>query len=253
MPKYYKYIARDRQFRGAVDCAISPAETALPSYTGKSDALDRVTDYIKEHKNDLPILYRYSSADRCDLCNLGNHVVRLSSANDMNDWLEGDVFHADRSCIERQQQEIFLKCFTIHPCRTVMWCQYANNHRGICVGYDFSQADDTIIKHLFPVQYATKRFTSESPENLVKNPYFYIRKGTQWDHEAEWRLIYTKEELPLAHKIIRLNFIKEIRFGLRTSEEVKEKVKDIIHGTNIELYQTTVREGEFGLKKERIL
>lgn len=253
MPKYYKYIARDRQFRGAVDCAISPAETALPSYTGKSDALDRVTDYIKEHKNDLPILYRYSSADRCDLCNLGNHVVRLSSANDMNDWLEGDVFHADRLLIESQQQKIFLKCFTIHPCRTVMWCQYANNHRGICVGYDFSKAGNALIRHLFPVQYARERFTSAHPTKLVENPYFYIRKGKQWDHEAEWRLIYTRENLPTTGRTIGLDFIKEIRFGLRTSEEVKEKVKDIIHGTNIELYQTTVREGEFGLKKERIL
>lgn len=253
MSPYYKYIEKDQRFRAAVDRAILPTETALPAYSRKVGKLDSVTNYIKEHQNELPILYRYSDADECNLENLRKHVVYLSAANTMNDWLEGDVFGADRSLIEGQQQEIFLKCFSIHPCRTIMWSQYAKNHCGICVGYDFSRADETILKHLFPVQYARKRFTAQHPASLVKNPYFYIRKGKQWEREAEWRLIYTKEELPQTGQEIGLDFIKEVRFGLRTSEGVKERVKDIVHGTNIELYQTTVIDGEFGLRKERVL
>ena len=71
----------------------------------------------------------------------------------------------------------------------VMWCKYANNHQGICIGFDTSLLFKYVggggkvqyVKELPPIDFAKDDFKSKHTKNI-----FY--KEEKWSFEKEYRL-----------------------------------------------------------------
>lgn len=166
-------------------------------------------------KNEIPPLYRYSSADYYNIRGLETQSIHLSSIGSMNDIFEGlscEITDKILSALDKINDIAYIKSFSESKDNLLMWAHYANSYSGMCVEYDFSKIKDDMLIHLFPVMYSEKRFPKQELERAIKefrklkrfnesqeSPYdmFFIKdimyllltKSNDWSYEKEWRFI----------------------------------------------------------------
>lgn len=136
-------------------------------------------------------------------------------------------------------------CFCENNNNMLMWSHYADSHKGICVGYDFSKFDNLFkskeikLKRLQNVNYT---HTNNIDINVLNNPNdsdfwaelnkLFYTKSTDWAYENEWRVIleYDKEidKSETGRKLdIKLNeIIKEVVFGVKCNEQTESFMKE---------------------------
>ena len=145
---------------------------------------------------------------------------------------------------------------------SVMWSQYGNEHKGVCLMYkmpdEFLLDSATKIIGRSPVHYGKKPLTkwiaknadsidpndpSEFAIGVMKRVLTVKSKG--WKYEREYRVIRS-ESGPLP---IPPEFLTQISFGLRTSSQSKDRVLKAVEvgGSNAEIVQTVSTESDFGL------
>lgn len=223
---------------------VPPEKGDLPAYNVKAGCIQEIYNIVQQHhqKEELPILYRYCPANAYNLLSVLNQEVYLMDATKMNDAYEGRVICKDsfynylQLKIRGYQKHTYLKSFCAKRDDPVMWEEYGDQHRGICITYDLNKLSETspILGHLFPVQYSNVPFISVSPKKLENNPYFYLRKETKWEHECEWRLVYLKNALSELNgkRFVSLNnCITSITFGACMDEDLKQSICKAIEST----------------------
>ena len=197
------------------------------------------------------------------LTSIKEEDVYMVPARVMNDVFEGAAFSSkeprandDEEEIERIQNGVYIKSFSYAKNNNLMWSHYGDAHKGICIGYDFSNASAEVKSHLFPVQYSNTRFSHDNLEGVAAHPFLYLRKSSCWRYEKEWRLLYTKSELEDIQQI-KLDCISEVQFGLRTPPDAIKQVADMIQEMNwnrpnrkIRMYQTEYKEDSFCLERK---
>jgi hypothetical protein len=121
---------------------------------------------------------------------------------------------------------------------SVMWSQYADEHRGVCLTYSFPEEFTVGVPNKIigraPVAYGNEPVTewlidnvdtfdendpSEFAIALMKK--LLTVKADDWKHEEEYRLIRT-EPGPLD---ISTDYLTQVCFGLQTSDEDRELVE----------------------------
>jgi len=125
-------------------------------------------------------------------------------------------------------------CFAKNPLDPLMWAYYAESHKGMCLGFEFSNLDQEgyfAENSIFEVQYATTPLVfdllilKDRPSILEKLIPFVTTKHEIWRHEAEWRYVGFKEaQKPVAY---RKESLKEVIFGAKAPTEMKAMVKEI--------------------------
>lgn len=133
----------------------------------------------------------------------------------------------------------------------LMWSHYANKHKGFCIGFD--RKNDNLlgnIKKTLPVQYEPN-YPEADPldKNGDYNHTLFMKmlftKAKNWKYEKEWRLVFDEgdkeESLPAD--------ISTVIFGLKTPEEHKVTIQNILSGQpNIQYKQATEEDYQFRLK-----
>lgn len=187
----------------------------------------QLCDFAKENicVNELPMLYRYSHADYDNIRALEKREIYLSEAGSMNDIFEGLSCEIDENVIENLgmlKDIAYLKSFTENKNDLLMWANYADEYKGMCVKYDLRdvKAEDPLLYHLFPVIYTDKRYTKAnlrfSYQELKRLKYdleecnvpysldflqdimgLFVSKSECWKNEREWRLIVTYLQMNL--------------------------------------------------------
>lgn len=137
----------------------------------------------------------------------------------------------------------------------LLWSHYGNSHKGICLGFDESLMPDEDVFMSGDIKYKTAPTYQEIFEELIeelgtfvqpwnpdssfpdeKGDEFYTKqlhvlmegnlltKSSKWEYEEEYRLIRNKHGMfsfsPQA--------LKEVIFGVRTSEGDKETIRNIL-------------------------
>lgn len=71
-----------------------------------------------------------------------------------------EVIEALNQLLTLFRKNMKVVCFTESSFNMPMWGNYADNHKGICIEYNFKQLDVTndFLKMLYPVGYDTKRY-----------------------------------------------------------------------------------------------
>ncbi|WJV22257.1 MULTISPECIES: DUF2971 domain-containing protein [Pseudomonas] len=166
----------------------------------------------------------------------------------------------------------------------LMWSHYADNHRGFCIGFDDLHKSMEIAPKVMPVNYINE-YTDLSDPQIVLDFYskmFYKYKNLperkwlkkyetlkkiytryddekmavavltdkyiKWGYEKEFRLIC---EHSTGLKRHTPKCIKTITFGLRTSNEDKERIMKICQNSlksHVKFYRTDTVPGLFKLK-----
>lgn len=241
---------------------VPPKRTTLFPVDGKNDKMVEINEYILNHQP--PVLYRYVPINKYAISSIINEDVYMLPASKMNDAFEGSAFgiHAstqiNRKTNNKIQNNLYLKAFSFDGENNLMWSHYADEHRGICIEYDFQYAPKDVIEHLYPVQYSDKRFTFQNPTGINSHPFLLLRKSKDWAYEKEFRLIYKESDFPAKDHNIKLNCVTKIIFGLRTQQSDMDLVKCLLCGKNhlhqsdngkkIRLYQIQQKPNSFKLK-----
>ncbi len=140
----------------------------------------------------------------------------------------------------------------------LLWAHYADNHKGICLGYEIPDDAPTLIRDISTipsvsepnvncmcgwVKYKRKRPYMLVKENIIKNNYkikdAYFIKPRYWKYEKEWRMVVyydfgcNRAFSPSISRdgyfaTIPKSYLKEVIFGSRLDDAYIEEIKNLI-------------------------
>ncbi|MEI3658800.1 DUF2971 domain-containing protein [Klebsiella pneumoniae] len=138
----------------------------------------------------------------------------------------------------------------------LMWAHYADNHKGLCLGYSIPENTDNKIR---PVSYTSEfreikisqiRRMLDGDENAKAEieHNIFLRKAKPWGYEDEWRMV---SDVGLQNSSI---YLSEITFGLRCKYTTIFSVMMSLseRQTPVEFYKIIEVPHKFTLEKERI-
>lgn len=152
------------------------------------------------------------------------------------------------------KEMMLVSCFTQKNENRVMWGNYADNNKGICIEYNlYDFKKDYLVKSCHEVKYFS---SDEYPDvtnillNILKsNPLdfmdsIFLNKTDDWNYEEEWRLIFRNDPVfrPFIKKINSNYYIKipkprAIYLGVNISDENKKEIEEICKTREISLIQ----------------
>jgi len=129
---------------------------------------------------------------------------------------------------------------TSDPMNVLMWAHYAENHRGVCIGFDKDVLENSIpvggywppdlrneTEKMRRVHYSKARPQYQNSErNLLISAFF--TKHSSWSYEKEWRLLrpveFTEEDT-VDLKPLPVGALREVILGLNVTPKTVELVR----------------------------
>jgi len=186
-------------------------------------------------------------------------------------------FNFDKFIREYSSQNYFyVSCFSKEFDNILMWSHYANCHKGICIGYNVTHFNNSLTLKckdgylnrkeiqgrnylpLFRVFYKDER---PEPNNILKSSKdkimeFLYTKSIDWEYEKEYRIILDDKTILKNPVLLDKNEIKEVIFGLKTPEDKKKCIINLINNNiwnnNINLFQMIKIEKKYNLELKRL-
>lgn len=121
-----------------------------------------------------------------------------------------------------------------------MWAHYADNQRGLCLGFLISE--EVVAEKVSYVAEAPRvNFSELFDDESTKNEYKWIfSKHHDWENEKEWRII-----VPQGNQLWPIpGEIKTVTFGLRMDRVKKEVIQQILKDECRVQYFETTRDQE---------
>lgn len=196
---------------------------------------------------------------------LDNAIIRATGKN--KDYLKqlreimNEEVYSDK--IKVFVESIGICSFSLEISNTLMWAHYADNHRGVCLNYEFPKAffDETVnnILGIVGVDYGADPlsdwFLKVPDENMPSIKDFILTlikkaftvKAKLWRYEQEVRIVRKSAGIQAIDK----RFLKQICFGLATPDADVTLVKNILRqcGYDIELFwMARSKSSDFGLE-----
>lgn len=123
---------------------------------------------------------------------------------------------------ESVSEKIGVLCLSESRDNILMWGHYADNHHGICIGFDSRNA---FFKHVHPVNYSAARPTinafRDTRDQMLDAAIF--TKADQWAYESEWRQI--RYEAGAGVLVFPPHALAVVILGCKATAETEELVK----------------------------
>lgn len=251
-------------------------------------------NYIKYKNQKIGCLYQYTRTKYAkDI--IYNKLMFLREIKDLNDPFEGDLLYDveelykirikynDKINLTKKQvkidadegialmkKSIFISCFSENNNITPMWGHYADNHKGICLEYDFNKNEK--LKHTcFPISYITEERNKKIfPKTYIENEKYedwhkakllleaFSNKSPEWEYENEWRIIIPKvfpfNNINIISKNNKnfINFIKpsSVFLGYRIKKNDAEYIKELCDLEEIKVYKMIKDSSKYTLTCE---
>lgn len=138
----------------------------------------------------------------------------------------------------------------------LMWAHYADHHRGLCIGFDFSQFAIPIEIH--PVNYSDDRPELDTDScflglQQVDNARRIVyTKSSHWQYECEFRAFFGNlgKNRP-AFLFLPPRAIHRVILGLRTESDVEQSVRRLLSMPKLDhvaLFQAQADTRRFGIQ-----
>ena len=221
--------ASDQAFDKAAHAYLGKLHYKLDKYQGIPDCKAKGEDYLRLKRH------------------LQNHEMSLSSPSTFNDPFDCHMAFpgASRQDLATRSRDLVDTIWRVgslaeSPCNRLMWSHYADNHRGLCIEYDFSAFDPFSAGVIFaPVIYSPKR--PQVPEKLLndvatdqldRQDYRFLTstlftKDSVWQYESEWRIVkgvYVGTQASSLHIEFEMPPISAVYFGAATDNSCKGQV-----------------------------
>lgn len=231
------------------------------------------------------IIYKYIPCSKKHLAAIKKNQLWMSLAGDFNDPFDcdhpivTDMSHEDRlsviakigSCnveelaehpdytknlieevvaghFKAKLAEVGICCFSKCWDSVAMWSHYAEDHRGVCLGYDATGLIGTTGYNFLPVKYQAKPPLIHAKDiafnfDEAVDRYVFTKKQ-EWSREKEIRLVNLRSGKGLVESPLVL---RSVIFGLRTKD--KDRIEARLRGRAVSFYNIHKKPGTFKLKK----
>lgn len=170
------------------------------------------------------LLYYFTCAEY-GLDNLRHRRLKISDFSSVNDPFEllgielGDKSVRRAVNFEKSKisNESGLICFTEDKYNPVQWANYADKHKGICLGFEVSE------KLVRKVKYISERLDKSTLDEPDCNERLLITKFKNWKYEKERRLLLNLSDYPKNGQGLRFKsfdetlLLKEVYIGCKSS------------------------------------
>jgi len=137
------------------------------------------------------MIFYYFTSKKYGIENLKFKRLKVSDFSNVNDPFEllgvelrdKDVRKAVNFEKSKISSEYGLLCFSEDKYNPVQWAHYADNHKGVCLGFDIPE------KKLRKVKYVAERLARETLNQSDFNEKLLATKFNHWSYEQERRLI----------------------------------------------------------------
>lgn len=153
-----------------------------------------------------------------------------------------------RKSLKSAMQEIGVLCLSATPIEILMWSHYADNHKGFCVEYDFSEG--TVLRRIARPVFYSENIPELSLKNIpanAQNNFLDIcifTKAKQWEYEQEWRAIMHEGNRCFQAP----SEVKSIIFGARMPVDEKIMIHQALRNRNILFKEAKLREDRFAIE-----
>lgn len=136
-------------------------------------------------------IYYYFTSGKFGIDNLKSKRLKISDFNNVNDPFEllgvelRDKVVRKAVSFEKSQisEKYGLLCFSVDKYNPVQWAHYADNHKGICLGFKIPKCD------ISKVEYVKERLSADILDSDNKNRRLLTTKFEHWSYEKEYRMI----------------------------------------------------------------
>jgi hypothetical protein len=204
----------------------------------------------------------YFTSDEFGLLGIKDRRLKLSFSNSVNDLFELSPFDFGDSPIGKKIRRAWKRKIVDHSFQQgfismsekwdvpTMWAHYADNHRGVCLGFDISGEKATKIEYVPDLIELDDRVLTDDAYNRKMTNIAQKTKSKHWEYEAEWRLWcnLSQEEISRRRKkksaLCYLDFdngpvLREVRFGYRSGLSSSDLKKHLTGSDDVTF--TTVR------------
>ncbi|MBT7696315.1 MAG: DUF2971 domain-containing protein [Desulfobacterales bacterium] len=155
-----------------------------------------------------------------------------------------------------KQYDRGLCCFSATFKNPLLWSHYADQHRGICIGYGLNRVPKP---KLHKVVYGGSRsvktsliaralLDNDQEAQLLLDQDVLLRKAPSWRYEREWRLLGERGVQQSSLELV------EITFGLRCPNALKHSLVSALESRNrtVKFFEMYKLPGSFKLKRKLV-
>ncbi len=184
-------------------------------------------------------------------------IAEINKLNDPFEFLGYNLNHDGWNKEVKRVKDALSKstgilCFSKTYNNPVQWAHYAEQHKGLCLGFDIP--DELLHK----VKYIKRRPPFPNFRNLteevMKNS--LLKKFKHWEYEQEWRMYIDLHENNIANSLYFESYsdhllLKEVIIGLESSITKNEIEKKLTGKLNdIRIYTTRLSKVDFKIVKK---
>lgn len=185
-----------------------------------------------------------------DFCNRQMDSMRSSLAfRRMEEALIGTVRSSGILCLTKDSQNI------------LMWSHYADNHKGICLGFSPEGLNNSIFKLAKPVLYTykyPKLYIDDIMRDISDKQFDYteklinmytLTKFKDWAYEKEWRIfepIYSEKE---RIKKFDAKELRQVILGAKIESSDATAIRKLVKEKypHVKIFQANIVQGSFEL------
>lgn len=177
--------------------------------------------------------------------------IRVDQIPRHNEVTKDDAlaFEFMRKGLLTTMSKVGVLCLSATPLEILMWSHYADNHKGFCIEFDFS--DGSRLRQLArPVRYqeeipsmGARELITNSEDSFVDTCIF--TKARQWAYEQEWRVFQHEGNKSFNAP----SEITAVIFGARMPPSERTMLREAIkHKSNIQLKEASLCEDRFAVE-----
>lgn len=222
-------------------------------------------------------------------------VIRLDPNSSNDDWIKWIehlkdqemakrlVLHIKEGKTKPKPDEYLMKnnmlvcSFSAKNDETLMWSHYADNHKGICIGFTVHSTPhgmamafenkgfrdpskdgkglrlDEVTYSKYTPQPLSAFIDEESANILMKS--WLLTKHENWGYEQEYRILVLRDWVFTHTLQFYKPSLKSISFGVSTEEYYKEIIRKIVEmnyvGQDVEFYQAVPKQNSYLIEMQR--
>ncbi|EJT6665860.1 DUF2971 domain-containing protein [Clostridium perfringens] len=214
--------------------------------------LGNMEGYTTVTKELLHKMYDYMKKN-CNIKKGNEKNFDIDAIRSVIEIFKEDVDNIVQSEFDSIRNNLAIACLSETNDNILMWSHYANNHKGICLEYDFEEINN--ISTIFPVIYSNN--TCDISDDILNENYNFIiqkvlTKAENWKYENEWRIVVQNKDESQIGLLIKTPKVKAIYLGCRIDEENKKTIKNLAIEKGIEVYQMKMKKDSFELEPEKV-
>ena len=196
--------------------------------------------------------------------NLQNERLKVSRFSRCNDAFELASLGQRNKAFRKKFRKWLLEfdkrsgllCFCRSWKNTVMWAHYADNHTGLCYGFDVDS------KTFVNVQYVSERlYPNLTPDNFLDHVGedqmidLFATKFIHWSYEEEVRLLVPfSESVPVGEKLFHdfsaSMVLKEVIVGPKSTIKAST-VNEVVNGKGVSVFQSRLAFTRFEITRQK--